>query len=244
MTLNIKNTEIYYERIGIKEGKKVILLHGWGQNIEMMKPVVTKFQKEFDIFLLDLPGHGHSAEPLYDWSVDDFVEMLHEFINYFSIENPILIGHSFGGKICLLYASRYQVEKMILFASPYKKEVQKLSTKTKILKKLKKMPGMEKIGDMAKKYIGSDDYRNATPIMRKILVNTVNYDIEDEIKNISCPTVLIWGTNDEAVSIERAYQLEKILSDAGLIVYEGCTHYAYLERLNQTISIVGNFIRS
>ena len=79
-------------------------------------------------------------------------------------------------------------------------------------------------------------------MMRKILVKHVNTDLTEYVKNIKCPTVLIWGTNDEAVSYEDALELEKLIPNAGLVTYEGCTHYAYLERLNQTINVINSFI--
>ena len=91
--------------------------------------------------------------------------------------------------------------------------------------------------------MGSTDYRNATPIMRDILVKHVNTDLTETAKKVECPTFIIWGTNDEAVPVEDAYELEKIIKDSGLSIYEGCTHYAYLERLNQTNAIIAAFIK-
>ena len=78
--------------------------------------------------------------------------------------------------------------------------------------------------------------------MRKIMVEHVNLDIEEDVKKIKCPTLLLWGTMDTEVPVERAYELEKLISDAGVVVYEGCSHYAYLERLQQTINILKSFI--
>ena len=66
--------------------------------------------------------------------------------------------------------------------------------------------------------------------------------ITEEVKKIKAPTLLVWGTNDEAVSIERAYELEKLIPDAGLVVYENATHYAYLENLGQTINVMKSFL--
>ena len=62
------------------------------------------------------------------------------------------------------------------------------------------------------------------------------------MKKIKCPTLIVWGTLDSEVPIEEAYELEKLIKDAGVVVYDGCTHYAYLERLNQTISVLKSFI--
>ena len=79
-------------------------------------------------------------------------------------------------------------------------------------------------------------------MMRKILVAHVNLDLTNELKNVKCSTLLIWGTNDQAVDYEDALELEKSIKDCGLVTYEGCTHYAYLERLNQTINVLNSFI--
>ena len=176
------------------------------------------------------------------WTVDDYVDMLHELLQKLNIDCPIIIGHSFGGKIGLLYATKYKVKKLVCLASPYKKQVVQLSLKTKLLKTAKKVPGLKKLEGFAKKHIGSTDYKNASEMMRKIMVEHVNYDISNKLNKIKCPTLLIWGTLDKAVSINDAYELEKLIDNCGLVTYEGCSHYAYLERFDQTVRVLKSFI--
>ncbi len=239
--MQYKNLNINYVRYGNKKNDTVVLLHGWGQNIQMMKPIGDNL-KDKDVIIIDLPGHGKSDEPKEVWLLDDFVEMIHELLLKEKVENPTLIGHSFGGKISLIYASRYKVKKLVLFGSPFKVKKNPNSLKVKILKKIKSLPGMEKLAEKAKKHMGSTDYRNASPIMREILVKHVNTDITDLVKKIKCPTIIIWGTNDKAVNIADAYELESLIKDSAVIAYEGCTHYAYLERLVQTNNIINKFL--
>ena len=239
--MQYKNLNINYVRYGNTKNDTVVLLHGWGQNIQMMRPIGDNL-KDKDVIIIDLPGHGKSDEPKEVWSLDDFVEMIHELLLKEKVENPILIGHSFGGKISLIYASKYKVKKLVLFGSPFKVKKNPNSLKVKILKKIKSLPGMEKIAEKAKKHMGSVDYRNASPIMREILVKHVNTDITDLVKKIKCPTIIIWGTNDKAVDIADAYELESLIKDSAVIAYEGCTHYAYLERLVQTNNIINKFL--
>lgn len=237
-----KDININYIRYGAPNTQTIVLLHGWGQNIEMMKPVGNSLVDN-DIIIIDLPGHGKSEEPKETWLLTDFVNMIHELLKTLNVDNPILIGHSFGGKISLLYASTYQVKKLILFASPFKIKKNPNSLKVKVLKKLKTLPGLKNLAETMKKHMGSVDYRNASPIMREILVKHVNTDITENVKKITCPTIIIWGTNDAAVPIADAYELESLIQDSAVIPYEGCTHYAYLERINQTNSIIKNFIK-
>lgn len=238
----INDVNINYVDYGNPKGKTIVLLHGWGQNIDMMNPIGRGLEKDYHIIILDLPGFGNSDEPKYGWTVYDYYEMLKEFLNRLKIKNPILVGHSFGGRISIIYAAKEKVEKLVLLSAPFRKSVKKDTLKVKILKFLKKVPLLKELEDYMKTKIGSTDYRNATPMMRKILVNTVNEDLTEYLKLIDVPTILIWGDNDTAVSVEDARYAESIMKDAGLIVYEGCTHYAYLERLDQTINVLKSFL--
>ena len=240
----INDVKFNYKIYGNKESQSIVFLHGWGQNIAMMEPIANPFKNDYNIVIIDLPGFGESEEPKYAWTLDDYVEFLHSFFKRYNIKSPILVGHSFGGKLALLYASKYKVTKLVVLASPFKKEITKLSLKTKILKKAKKIKILKKLENFAKKHMGSVDYRNASPIMRQILTQHVNTDITEEIKRIDCPTLIIWGTNDEAVPYARAHELENLITNAGVVTYEGCTHYAYLERLGQTISVLRVFFNS
>lgn len=238
----INNVEVYYERYNQGGEKPLVFLHGWGQNTEMMLPVAKPFIENHEVILIDLPGFGKSGQLDRPYEVSDYVELLHKLLQKLDIKKPTLIGHSYGGKISLLYASKYEVEKLVLFGSPFQKEIEKESLKLKTLRTLKKIPGINKLEGFAKKHIGSTDYKNASPVMRETLVKTVNLDITEEVKKIKAPTLLIWGTADEAVSIDRAYELEKLIPDAGLVVYKNATHYAYLENLGQTISVMKSFL--
>lgn len=224
-----------------KGGKNIILLHGWGQNISMMSPIADNLSIDNTVYTLDLPGHGNSTEPTTPWNLIDFVDVLYDFISKNKIKDVTLIGHSFGGEIALLYASIYKVEKLVLLDSPYR-PIKKLGLKTKILKLAKKIPGIKRLENFAKKHMGSTEYRNASSIMRQILVNSVNSDITEEAKKVTSPTVIIWGTLDDAVPLSDGEYLESIMQDAGLITYENCTHYAYLERINDTNNIIRSFI--
>lgn len=242
MKINIKDTEINYEDYGNKKGSELVLLHGWGQNIDMMKPIGDQLQKDNRVIIIDLPGMGLSSEPKEIWTMYDYAEMVNLILKELKVKKPILIGHSFGGKISLIYASKYKTEKLVLFGSPFKKQIKSLSLKTRVLKGLKKVPGINKLEGYAKKHIGSRDYKQASELMRKILVEHVNLDITEDVKKITCPTLIVWGTLDKEVSIHEAYELESLIKDSAVIPYEGCTHYAYLERLSQTVNVLKMFI--
>lgn len=241
MQIKIKEIEIHYIQYGNPKGKDIILLHGWGQNIEMMKILGDHFISEYRITIPDLPGFGESMEPKEAWMLDDYREMLENLVTKIKIQNPIVIGHSFGGRLAILYASSNKVSKVVLFGSPIRPETNNKNLKVKVLKSVKKLPLMNNIGEKMKKYIGSRDYKAASPIMRQVLVNTVNKDLTEDAKKIKASTLIIWGENDAEARIEDAKILEHTIPDAGLIILPG-THYAYLENLGQVIKILSSFL--
>ena len=240
--MNIKDVNINFIQYGNKTGKEVVLLHGWGQNIEMMDPIGKGLEKDYHITIVDLPGFGKSDEPPFGWTIYDYYDVVKILLKNLKIKNPTLIGHSFGGRISIIYAAKESVDKLVLLSSPFRKSEKKDSLKIKTLKFLKKVPLLKDLEDYAKSKLGSTDYRNATPIMRRVLVNTVNEDLTNYLRDIEVPTILIWGENDTAVSVDDAKYAESIMKDAALIVYDKCTHYAYLEDINRTINILKSFL--
>lgn len=240
MKKNIRDIEVNYIQYGKEDGKDIVLLHGWGQNIEMMMPLGDKLLN-YHITILDFPGFGESDEPKTSLTIYDYVEILEELLSQLNINRPIVMGHSFGGRVAIVYASRNSVEKLVLFGSPCVRN-KKRSIKECIFKTVKKIPGLNKVGEYAKKYVGSYDYRKASPIMRETLVNVINEDLSEYAKKIKCPTLLIWGTLDTEAPISDARKLESLLIDGGLVELPDCTHYAYLEALPQVINILYNFL--
>lgn len=240
--LKIKDININYLDYGNKDGKVLVLLHGWGQNTEMMDMLGKPFMEDYRIINIDLPGFGLSEEPAYSWDLNDYVEMLEEIFTKLKIKNPIIIGHSFGGRLAIKYASNHRVEKLVLLGAPFRPK-KKVPFKTKVYKFLKKVPVLKRLEKWAKTKIGSRDYRAASEIMRGILVKTINEDLTEQAKLIKAPTLIIFGDKDTEVLVEEAYELEKLIKNSGVVVYPGCTHYAYLERINQTVAVLKEFFK-
>ena len=239
MKIKVQDLDVNYIQYG--KGKDILLLHGWGQNIEMMKILGDNFSDKFRITILDFPGFGESDEPKEAWTIDKYSEMLEEFVKQLKIKKPIIMGHSFGGRVAIRYSARNPIEKLVLFGSPCIRIQENLPLKVRLLKGLKKLPGMNQLGEYMKKYIGSRDYKAASPIMRQTLVEVVNEDLSKYAREIEEPTLLIWGEYDTEAPLSDARELERIMIDAALIVLPG-THYAYIENLQRVVSILNNFI--
>ena len=96
--MKIKDININCITYGNELGKPIVFLHGWGQNIEMMKPLANRLSNDYKIILLIYQVMGKSDEPLYPWSVMDYMEAIKELLEKLDIKCPTLVGHSFGEK--------------------------------------------------------------------------------------------------------------------------------------------------
>ena len=99
MQIKIKEWNINYEVQG--EGQPVIFLHGWLTDLESMRPLTVNLVKKFKVYLVDVVGFGKSDLPNEPLNSNDFGDFLKEFMEKLEIENPVLIGHSNGGRIII-----------------------------------------------------------------------------------------------------------------------------------------------
>ncbi len=237
--MNIK--DINYLDYGTNIEGVIVLLHGWGQNVEMMDMLGRPFAGRFRIINIDLPGFGKTPEPPEPWTVEDYAKKVNDLLKSLNIKEPILIGHSFGGRIAICYAAKYGASKVVLLSSPFRPGKRKASIKVRIYKFIKKFKLFRSFASYLRNKWGSSDYKNASEITRGTLVKVVNEDLSNYAKAITAPVLLIYGKEDKDVPIEEARCLENLIADCGLIEYENAHHYAYLEKLNDTIAILNNF---
>lgn len=249
----IKNLSINYIKRG--NGKTVLILPGWGAIINTYMPLINSISNYANVYCLDMPGFGSSQEPDTDWNLDNYVDFIIEFIESQNIQELDLIGHSNGGRIIIKLMSRanlnFNVNKIILIGSAgivhKKSKLQEL--KIKILKLGKNIIETKPIKTIfpnllskLKNKFGSEDYKNASPIMKKTLVNLINEDLQKFLPNIKVPTLLIWGENDTATPLQDGELMEKLIPDSGLVKVKNCTHYVFLEQNAYVNSIISNFL--
>ena len=248
-TINIRGTQLFYTVEG--EGMPVILMHGWGCNHSTLKSIEAQLTPGFKVYNVDFPGFGGSNEPSAVWGVEEYTSLIEEFARQEHIESPILLGHSFGGRVGILFASRNKVHKLILVDAAgvkprrslryYYKVYSYKAIKHALLFFLGKKRGETALNSYCAK-VGSSDYSNASPMMRAILSKVVNEDLKSVMPKIACPTLLIWGANDTATPLADAKIMEKLIPDAGLVSFDGVGHYSFLENPYQFAAVLKSFL--
>lgn len=96
-TLSINGKNVYYEVYGT--GKPLFLLHGYTSSSRYWIPYVKYFQEDFEVYLVDLQGHGKSDVFDKDWSIRSVADNLNDLVQYLELEEIRAIGYSYGGDV-------------------------------------------------------------------------------------------------------------------------------------------------
>jgi len=228
--LNIK----YYQNEKFSRIQPVIFLHGWSSRAMIFGKI---FEKCENILAIDLPGFGGSEVPKSAWSLSDYAFFINEFFEKIKIENPIIVGHSFGGSIGIKYCSKYSnVKKLILIGSA---GIRKKTAKkyfflifSKILGVLWHLPIIRNSKGAVRKFfyklVDSEDYINAG-ILMDTYKKIISEDLKEDLRKIHTPAILIWGKNDLDTPIQYAKLMHGLLKNSRLYTIPNAGHYVFLD---------------
>ena len=249
MQVKINNWNINYEVQG--KGNPVILLHGWLATLETMRPLANNLSQNFKVYLVDVVGFGKSDLPEHPLCSNDFGDFLKEFVEKLKIENPILIGHSNGGRIIINAVGRGIVspKKVVLIDSAGIKPKRSIGYYLKVafyktgkffLNLLPNTKAIKSFKEKLRNNVGSSDYKASSNVLKE----TMKLILSHLLPKISVPTLLFWGSLDKATPISDARKMEKLIPDCGLIEYANSTHFSYLENINNVNVVLNEFLKN
>ena len=254
MIFENNGAKVYYELHG-EGGEWLTLLHGWGGKCESWLPVTRDFADTHRILVLDFPGHGRSGEPPQPWGVPEYTRCLCALLDSLSIGKTDVMAHSFGGRVALMLAAEHpgRVGRMVLTgcAGLRPKSSGKKSLKSRVYRVLKGLVSVGEQcrlidGDKARERLiqryGSEDYRALTPSMRATFNQVILQDLSPEVEKVKAPTLLIWGEKDTATPLWMGEYMRDHMPDAGLVVFEGGDHFAYLHQYDRFRVIARQFL--
>lgn len=238
---------------GNPSGDPIVLMHGWGCNHSTLDSIAKALEPTCSVYNIDFPGFGNSPEPPSVWGVDDYANLVEQFLRKENILTPALLGHSFGGRVAIVMASRGDYSKMILVDAAGVKPRRSLKYYFKVYGyKLSKFITHLVFGKSKAKAIierqaekrGSADWKSASPHMRRIMSKVVNEDLRHLMPAVKCPTLLIWGECDTATPISDAHIMNKLIKGSGLVTFKGCGHYSFLDNPVQFRAVIQSFMNS
>ena len=234
------------------EGEPIFLLHGWGCSNEIFKDIEAILSTSYRTYNFDFPGFGASGEPTTVWGVEEYTRMVEAFAKSNGIARPALMGHSFGGRVSIVYASRNEVSRIVLVDAAgikpkrpfrYYRKVYTFKAMKWLCNTFLPKEKAQAIIDRRRAGAGSSDYNNASPMMRAILSKVVNEDLKHLMPRIKAPTLLFWGNMDTATPLSDAKTMEKLIPDAGLVVAHGTGHFSFLESPGLFTAVIKNFFK-
>ena len=257
MIKDVDGVRIHYETAG-EQGSRVLLLHGWGCNISLMKPVSDALQEDHRVMTIDFPGHGESGRPPEPWGVPEYGDCLLRFLRSENFLPCAVVAHSFGCRVAAWLASEDPnlFTRMIFTGAAgirpkQTEEAKKRSERYRTLKHraetLKKIPFLRgAAGAMEEKLrrkYGSADYNRLDEEMRKTFVKVINLDLTERYELIRQSTLLIWGDQDTETPVWMGREMEKRIPDCAMVLLEGGSHFAYLEQLPRFNAIASHFLK-
>ena len=252
MTVDIDGLKIEYTVEGSGD-IPVLLLHGWGCTYDVYRGIISALSDRCRLVALNFPGCGNSEIMPSPWTVDDYCTLVLHFIESLGLENPVLIGHSHGGRVIMKLAGSGMLRppKIVLLDAagliPKKSLRQRVRARSfKVIKGALSLPVIKNYSapllDKARRHYGSADYNAAPEVLRKTMVSLVNTDLRALLPAVSCPTLLIWGENDTATPLSDAETIKSLIPDCGLCVIKGTGHFSFCEKPFEAHAILRSFI--
>ena len=152
------------------------------------------------------------------------------------IEDVVGVGHSFGGRVGLILASRKILSALMLIDSAGLKPRRTPLYYAKVI-----AYKTAKLLRITPKNAGSRDYRSLSVNMRATFVKVVNEHLDKLLPTIEIPTLITWGDRDRETPLYMAKKFHKHIKGSALFVFDG-GHYSYIDSYIDTCLCLENFL--
>ncbi len=211
--------------------KTLYIIHGWTYTIEPWTKTVEALRTaDIDVRQLRVPGLTSPSDAV--WTIDEYVEWLKSELK--GVEQPIVLGHSNGGRIALNYLVKYpgSFQRLILLNSAGVYEnMERISLKrrvfhtlAKVLAPLKHVPYVKKIVYRLLK----SDYNRAPQNMKQTLHNMLESDRELDITKVTTPTSILWGREDTTTPLGMGRRMRQLLPNSQIQEFDDWKHAPYI----------------
>ncbi len=238
-TGNTPSLTLNSEQYGDEKGEiPVVVLHGWANSLETIRPLSLQLAQYTRVHAIDLPGHGKTAPPDSVWGMEDFARVVREYLEAHNVQRAHFVGHSFGGKTSITLAAMYpeRVAKLVLIGASgiRPKPTFKKRLRNQYLKFLRAFLRFKNTAWGEKLYrewyiprYASRDYLNAGA-MTRTFVKTVNQELHQELSRIENPALLLWGELDDESPPSVGMEMARLMKNAKFIELPNQDHFPFL----------------
>jgi 3-oxoadipate enol-lactonase len=247
----------------IGKGKPIVLIHAFPLSKEMWKTQAELLAANgFRVILPDLPGFGENVLFFQQYSIEETARKISELLESLQIERAIIGGLSMGGYV-LFNLFRIAPEKfsaLILCDTTYLADSnEKRNSRFELISNIEKQGSSTLIENMLPNLISENTKKNNPALTGKLqdIFSKVNplsainalksmaerKDNSDILKQISVPTLLIFGEFDKVTNLENAQKMYQMISDSELAIVEDAGHFSNLEQPEQFNQALLSFCR-
>lgn len=245
--LELDGMNVHY-RINGDTGETVVLLHGTASSLHTWEAWTDELSKTYRVVSFDLPGFGITGpEPNDVYTRDRYLKFVDDVLVKLDIDTCYMAGNSFGGYLTWSYAVKHpeKVKKIALLNSsgyprgdqptPISFKLQKMNwmkaVLTHVTPKSLVRRGVEVVyyDDSKIKEENVERYMNLLlregnrgGLMGK--TQQITYSYSEEIKQVQCPTLIMWGDSDRLVNVEAAPKFHADIPNSELLIYENMGH--------------------
>lgn len=252
--------ELHYRSIG--QGQPMIILHGVFGTSDNLQTFGKQLANHYHVYLIDQRNHGSSPHS-DDFNYQVMAEDLHEFIEKHQLKNPIILGHSMGGKVAMFYATQHpkQFDKLIVVdiaprAYPVHHqqilealsavEIDQISSRKEAEEQMK--PYIADFGIrqfLLKNLKRTDDNKgfewklNLSVIKNNI--ERIGEGIEDNVQ-VDKPVLFVKGAKSDYIKNEDETLIKSIFPSAKIVTIKNAGHWVHAEQPEQLFEEVSKFL--
>ena len=232
---------------------RAVLLHGWRRTRSDFAAVAASLAASgVPSLAIDLPGFGATPAPATASGARGYAAQLAPLVTELAASSgpPVLVGHSFGGRVAVCLAAQRpdDVAGIVLSGVPLVRGEMPSSRPSRRYRviRLAARAGLVPSArlEAARRRYGSEDYRAATGVVRDVLVATVAESYEDELHAVRCPVALVWGAEDTTAPVRVARAAQAACPTASLEVLDGVGHLVPTEAPGTLADAVIALLRS
>ncbi|PHQ25390.1 alpha/beta hydrolase [Marinobacter guineae] len=263
-TVKVDNLDIAYLRNRqAVNGDTIVMIHGFGANKDNWTRLAEHLTDDFNVFAIDLPGHGDSSKPLdIGYHLEDQAGYVARILEVLSIDDAHIMGNSMGGAITALYAANHpdKVKSAVLFDPAgildYESQLVEL-VKEGGNPLIPKQPGdFERLLDFAleeKPFVPwpildvMEERAIANREVNEVIFAAIRdagfeADFRNAITRIKAPVLVIWGKEDRVINYRNGEVFVAAIPDAWLEVMEGIGHAPMVEAPKASAKLFLEFI--
>jgi pimeloyl-ACP methyl ester carboxylesterase len=225
----------------------IVMLHEGLGSVSMWKDFPVQVAKTTGCRVLAYSRYGHgNSDRLHEKRTVGFMHhegkvVLPRLLEQLGIQNPILLGHSDGGSICLIFAAAWPAKPRALILEAPHVLVEDLTVSS-----IAKIREVYRTTDLSKKLGRYHDHVEETfwgwndiwlePKFR-------DWNIEEVLDAIRCPTLVIQGEDDEYGTMAQVRTIEQRLHGARAVVLANCGHSPHRDQPKATLDAIAEFVR-